>query len=47
VLNGRVHYNKLENCPELRIEVRPTALGLGLGLGVGIWVGIRVRVLDL
>jgi len=38
---------KLENCLQLRTEIRPTALGLGLSLGVGgrrCVVGVRVRV---
>jgi len=27
------HQLKLENCPQLKIEVRPTALGLGVKVG--------------
>jgi len=29
--------NLLENCPQLRNEVRLTMLGFGIGLGVGNW----------
>jgi len=36
---------KLENCPQMRIEVRPTALGLGLGVGIGVGFGIKEMTL--